>query len=80
MHFVRCIKPNREKVPASFVDPLVDTQLRCSGVFEAVRVIGLGYPDRLPHSQIMIEFSRLLSEADRPEMDDDGKLEEVIKE
>ena len=72
MHFVRCVKPNREKVKEVFVDALVDTQLKCSGVFEAVRVIGLGYLIGYL-SQIIIEFARLLPEAERPEMDEDGK-------
>ena len=75
MHFVRCIKPNREKVPSVFEDDLVAKQLRCSGVFEAVRVIGLGYPDRLPHFTIIGQFARLLPEDDRPEVDEEGNLE-----
>ena len=74
MHFVRCIKPNRDKVPQAFADDLVVSQMRCSGVFEAVRVIGMGFPDRLPHFMIIGQFARLLPEADRPEIDEDGML------
>jgi len=55
-HFVRCIKPNAEKVPNVWVDDMVTKQLRCSGVMEAVRVIAAGYPDRVPHYEIIGRF------------------------
>ena len=74
MHFVRCVKPNRQKVPSEFVDDLVVGQLRCSGVFEAVRVIGMGFPDRLPHFVIIGQYARLLPEEMRPEVNDEGDL------
>ena len=32
---------------------MVTKQLRCSGVMEAVRVIAAGYPDRVPHFEIL---------------------------
>ena len=75
MHFVRCIKPNRQKVPHEFVDDLVVGQLRCSGVFEAVRVIGMGFPDRLPHFTIIGQYGQLLPASERPEVDDEGNLQ-----
>ena len=36
--FVRCIKPNADKIPGFFGAPLVDHQLRCSGVYAAVKI------------------------------------------
>ena len=74
MHFIRCIKPNRDKKPRMFVDELVVAQLRCSGVFEAVRVIGMGFPDRLPHFLIVGQYARMLPEDQRPEVDEEGRL------
>ena len=44
LHFVRCVKPNQKKAPRAFEPDMVETQLRSSGVFEAVRVIGMGFP------------------------------------
>jgi len=36
--FVRCIKPNVDKAPGVFLASLVDHQLRCSGVYSAVKI------------------------------------------
>lgn len=52
LHFVRCIKPNHAKLKSFWERELVHHQLLCSGIFEAVRVVGMGYPDRLPHFQV----------------------------
>lgn len=42
-HFVRCIKPNKNKVPAQFDSLLVTDQLRVSGVMETVKIRKAGY-------------------------------------
>ena len=76
LHFVRCIKPNPKKVPKEFEPTMVETQLRCSGVFEAVRVIGMGFPDRLPHFQIYGQYAQILPKDERPAMDEWGHPEE----
>ena len=76
LHFVRCIKPNPKKVPKEFDPTMVETQLRCSGVFEAVRVIGMGFPDRLPHFQIYGQYAQILPKDERPAMDEWGHPEE----
>eukprot|EP00931_Biecheleriopsis_adriatica_P049621 TRINITY_DN28706_c0_g1_i1.p1 TRINITY_DN28706_c0_g1~~TRINITY_DN28706_c0_g1_i1.p1 ORF type:complete len:1752 (+),score=268.07 TRINITY_DN28706_c0_g1_i1:97-5352(+) len=47
VHFVRCVKPNREKIPGRFDSKMVLEQLRLSGVLEAVRIRQHGYPTRL---------------------------------
>ena len=75
MNFIRCIKPNREKVKEKWDAALVTMQLRCSGVFEAVRVIGMGFPDRIPLFSMITQYARLVPEDDRPEVDEEGKLE-----
>ena len=65
LHFVRCIKPNRAKRAHAFERSMVETQLRCSGVFEAVRVIGMGFPDRLPHFVIIGQYGLLVREPEK---------------
>ncbi|KJE90748.1 myosin-X [Capsaspora owczarzaki ATCC 30864] len=45
-YFVRCVKPNMKKVPASFEAPVVLNQLRYSGMLETVRIRRAGYPVR----------------------------------
>ena len=79
LHFVRCIKPNRAKRAHAFDRSMVETQLRCSGVFEAVRVIGMGFPDRVPHFQVYGQYARLLPEDERPAVDVHGTPEEGEK-
>jgi hypothetical protein len=64
MNFIRCIKPNREKVKEKWDAALVTMQLRCSGVFEAVRVIGMGFPDRIPLFSMITQYARLVPDDD----------------
>ena len=72
-HFVRCIKPNPNKAPRVWEDNIVSKQLRCSGIMEAVRVIAAGYPDRVPHSEILGRFAALIPPDDRPSADKEGE-------
>ena len=39
----------------------VTKQLRCAGVMEAVRVIAAGYPDRVPHTEVVGRFGSLVT-------------------
>jgi len=48
-HFVRCIKPNSQKVPGVFEHELVERQLTTSGVIDAVGIRKFGYPCRFTH-------------------------------
>uniref|UniRef100_A0A3B4C8G7 Myosin X, like 1 n=1 Tax=Pygocentrus nattereri TaxID=42514 RepID=A0A3B4C8G7_PYGNA len=44
--FVRCIKPNMDKTPNSFVPEVVLNQLRYSGMLETVKIRRAGFPVR----------------------------------
>jgi hypothetical protein len=48
-HFIRCVKPNHEKVPSRFHGELVLRQLRYAGLFEAIRIRKSGFAFRSPH-------------------------------
>ena len=61
--FVRCIKPNHAAAAASFESQTVLTQLRQSGVIEAVRISRAGYPIRLPFDGFLSEFHSLAGNA-----------------
>ena len=54
-------------------DGMVSKQLRCSGIMEAVRVIAAGYPDRVPHSEILGRFAALIQLDQRPSADKAGE-------
>jgi len=48
-HYIRCIKPNKNKSPTEFDGPMVLEQLTYSGVFEAIQIRKSGYPFRYRH-------------------------------
>ena len=54
--YIRCIKPNENKRPKDFNSTLSITQLRYSGVFEAVQIRKQGYPFRLLHKQFVYRY------------------------
>ena len=62
-HFIRCIKPNHLKKPATFFPPLVNEQLTYSGVLEAVLIMQNGYPFRLHHSEFREKYHMLIQGA-----------------
>ncbi|XP_063777711.1 myosin-IIIa isoform X3 [Pseudophryne corroboree] len=46
-HFVRCIKPNNDRLPSKFDREKVLVQLRYTGILETARIRRLGYSHRL---------------------------------
>ena len=46
-HFIRCVKPNDQKVPAILDGHLTLRQLRYAGLFEAIRIRKSGYSYRM---------------------------------
>ena len=58
--FIRCIKPNMEKVPKSFTVSLVLEQLRCSGLMGAVKLMQEAYPTRVPYGAIYEQCEKLV--------------------
>lgn len=65
-HFIRCIKPNDEKLPGLFEKDLVLEQLRCCGVLEVVRIARSGYPTRVTHQEFARRYGFLLAEDNTP--------------
>ncbi|KYQ93219.1 myosin-5b [Tieghemostelium lacteum] len=60
-HYIRCIKPNSEKKPNVFNQPMVLNQLRFSGVIEQLRISRSGYPSRLLYDDFMKRYKLIAS-------------------
>ncbi|GBG24692.1 Myosin-6 [Hondaea fermentalgiana] len=58
-HFIRCVKPNEEKVGSLFTSPLVLDQLRYAGLLEVCRIRKIGYPIRKPFKEFFRRYSPL---------------------
>ena len=58
-HFVRCMKPNMEKVGKVFNSHVMLSQLRYAGLVEVCRIRQMGYPYRMPFSKFLELFTIL---------------------
>ncbi|XP_060551419.1 myosin-IIIb-like [Ruditapes philippinarum] len=54
--FIRCIKPNHQKLPNSFDTRLVSEQLKSTGVLETTKIRKSGYAVRLPFDVFMKRY------------------------
>lgn len=45
-HYIRCIKPNDDKLPFVFDHQRAVDQLRACGVLETIRISAAGFPSR----------------------------------
>ena len=64
-YFVRCIKPNLQQVPDSFVNDFVTKQLRYSGMLETVRIRREGFPVRYMFADFIERFAFMLPPDER---------------
>ncbi|XP_069047055.1 unconventional myosin-X [Lepisosteus oculatus] len=65
--FVRCIKPNTQKMPERFDQPVVLNQLRYSGMLETVRIRRAGFPVRRPFQDFYFRYKVLMKDVTLPE-------------
>ncbi|KAL0966723.1 hypothetical protein UPYG_G00299320 [Umbra pygmaea] len=64
--FVRCIKPNTQKMPEQFDQTVVLNQLRYSGMLETVRIRRTGYPIRRPFQDFCSRYKVLMRGVSAP--------------
>lgn len=55
-HYVRCIKPNDEKLPFTFQPHRAVQQLRACGVLETIRISAAGYPSRWTYPEFFQRY------------------------
>ncbi|XP_041659082.1 unconventional myosin-X isoform X3 [Cheilinus undulatus] len=59
-YFIRCIKPNKHKMPDQFDQTLVLNQLRYSGMLETVKIRQTGFPIRRPFQDFCTRYKVLM--------------------
>ncbi|KAF3688718.1 Unconventional myosin-Vc [Channa argus] len=60
-HYVRCIKPNDEKLPFEYDSKRVVQQLRACGVLETIRISAQSYPSRWTYIEFYSRYCILMS-------------------
>ena len=55
-YFVRCVNPNKNKSSQEWTESIVEHQLRCGGLLEALKVLKLGYPTRVPYKTLYEKY------------------------
>lgn len=60
VHYIRCIKPNDEKVSWKFEPKLVLSQLRACGVLETIRISSTGFPGRWTFQEFVTRYYMLI--------------------
>ncbi|XP_034763494.2 unconventional myosin-Vc-like isoform X2 [Acipenser ruthenus] len=61
-HYVRCIKPNEEKLPFEYDSKRVVQQLRACGVLETIRISAQSYPSRWTYTEFYSRYSILMTQ------------------
>jgi myosin-3 len=59
-HFVRCIRPNKDKIPGYFDAETVGVQLKYTGVLETTKIRRLGYSHRISYGDFVKRYSILV--------------------
>ncbi|XP_006769508.1 PREDICTED: LOW QUALITY PROTEIN: unconventional myosin-X [Myotis davidii] len=76
--FVRCVKPNMQKMPDQFDQAVVLNQLRYSGMLETVRIRKAGYAVRRPFQDFYKRYKVLMQNMAVPE-DIRGKCSALLQ-
>merc|ERR1719382_326326 len=77
-YFCRAMKPNWNKSAKEWDNVLVEDQLRSGGLIEALRVLKLGYPTRVPYKNIWDKFNGKINNPLINNLDQMGFAEAVL--
>uniref|UniRef100_W5N770 Myosin VC n=1 Tax=Lepisosteus oculatus TaxID=7918 RepID=W5N770_LEPOC len=61
-HYVRCIKPNEDKLPFEYDSKRVVQQLRACGVLETIHISAQSYPSRWTYIEFYSRYSILMTQ------------------
>ncbi|XP_067650513.1 unconventional myosin-XIX-like isoform X2 [Haliotis asinina] len=77
VHYIRCIKPNRDSQPGHVEPAFVLQQLKANGILETVEICRRGYSTRLPYWEFLQRYGLLIGEEERRTDGSGGKGEDV---
>ncbi|XP_070763709.1 unconventional myosin-Vc [Enoplosus armatus] len=78
-HYVRCIKPNDEKLPFEYDSRRVVQQLRACGVLETIRISAQSYPSRWTYIEFYSRYSILMSHQEADLSDKKQTCKDVLQ-
>ncbi|OWK01530.1 hypothetical protein Celaphus_00017786 [Cervus elaphus hippelaphus] len=78
-HYVRCIKPNDEKLPFHFNPKRAVQQLRACGVLETIRISAAGYPSRWSYHDFFNRYRVLVKKRDLANTDKKAMCRSVLE-
>lgn len=78
-HFVRCVKPNVEKIPNKFSSEMILRQMKYAGLFEAIRIRATGFAYRKPFINFFKVYGIILPKSSRLDIEK-LKPEEMAKQ
>eukprot|EP00497_Spongosphaera_streptacantha_P001930 TRINITY_DN24_c0_g1_i1.p1 TRINITY_DN24_c0_g1~~TRINITY_DN24_c0_g1_i1.p1 ORF type:complete len:435 (+),score=124.95 TRINITY_DN24_c0_g1_i1:146-1450(+) len=77
-YFVRCVNPNRVKSASEWDEPHVEKQLRCGGLIQALKVLKLGYPTRVPYDTLYDRYHSVIDNKLIKNLDPPGFAEAIL--
>ncbi|TKC33744.1 hypothetical protein EI555_016282, partial [Monodon monoceros] len=78
-HYVRCIKPNDEKLPFRFDPKRAVQQLRACGVLETIRISAAGYPSRWAYHDFYNRYRVLVKKKELANTDKKAICKSVLE-
>ncbi|XP_075824397.1 unconventional myosin-Vb isoform X3 [Microtus pennsylvanicus] len=78
-HYVRCIKPNDEKLPFHFDPKRAVQQLRACGVLETIRISAAGYPSRWTYHDFFNRYRVLMKKRELANTDKKSICKSVLE-
>nr|XP_013012542.1 unconventional myosin-Vb [Cavia porcellus] len=78
-HYVRCIKPNNDKLPFYFDPKRAVQQLRACGVLETIRISAAGYPSRWTYHDFFNRYRVLVKKRELANTDKKAICKSVLE-